>query len=175
MADETLVLLLTEVRGKTLRLLNGVDAKQAIFAPPGLQNTILWHAGHALVVVEHLAVAPATGEAPSYPAGWYDMFSWASRPGLVKNWPALAEVVAALIAQRDRLLVALRGLSEERLSASVGDGPQARTVRGSILHGLHDEANHQGEIWLLRKLYDRRSHGDQGPGQAGLRAQHRQP
>ncbi|MGD1278642.1 MAG: DinB family protein [Tepidisphaeraceae bacterium] len=158
MADESLVLLLTEVRGKTLRLLEGVDARQAHFAPLGLQNTILWHAGHALVVVEHLAVAPATGAAPSYPAGWFDMFSWASRPGTVKSWPPLAEVVAALIGQQERLLSALRGLGEDRLSVRIGDGPEGRTVRGSILHGLHDEANHQGEIWLLRKLYDRRSY-----------------
>ena len=29
------------------------------------------------------------------------------------------------------------------------------TLRYSVVHGLHDEATHQGEIHLLRKLYQR--------------------
>ena len=32
------------------------------------------------------------------------------------------------------------------------DPARNRTVRYNILHGLHDEANHQGEMWLLHKL-----------------------
>ena len=51
-ADTSLLLLLDEVRGKTLRVLKAVPSESTRWAPPGLQNTILWHAGHALVVVE---------------------------------------------------------------------------------------------------------------------------
>src|SRR5687768_13808617 len=57
MADQSLLLLLKDVRKTTIDLLYGVTDDQARFAAPGLVNTILWHAGHALVVVEHLGVA----------------------------------------------------------------------------------------------------------------------
>src|SRR5271157_1534891 len=52
MPDKCLLLLLDEVRAKTLRILKSVPAEHARWAPPGLHNTILWHAGHAYVLVE---------------------------------------------------------------------------------------------------------------------------
>ena len=149
MPDESLILLATEVRGKTLRLLDGVSDADARFAPPGLNNTILWHAGHALVVVEHLSVSPATGRPPSHPDGWFETFSWKSDPATVTRWPALREVVERLRDQLQRLTSAIQSLTPERLAATE---PNGRTLRYSILHGLHDEANHQGEIYLLRKM-----------------------
>ena len=42
-------------------------------------------------------------------------------------------------------------LSPQQLSLVI-DPARNRTVRYNILHGLHDEAGHQGEMWLLRKL-----------------------
>jgi hypothetical protein len=87
MADETLLLLLQDVRGKTLRILDQVSEQQARYAPPGLNNTILWHAGHSLIVVEALGVAHATGKPPVYPSDWFDKFSWKSEPATVKSWP----------------------------------------------------------------------------------------
>ena len=152
MADESLLLLAREVRGKTLRLLDGVADDAARFAPPGLNNSALWHAGHALVVVEHLSVMPATGRPAAYPAAWKDKFIWNSNPAAVANWPPLAEVVAALKEQLPRLTAAIAALSSEQLDR-IADPQKNRTLRYSILHGLHDEAGHQGEIWLLRKLH----------------------
>jgi hypothetical protein len=153
MPDETLLLLTNDVRGKTLRLLDGVSDDMSRFAPPGLNNTILWHAGHALVVVEHLALMSATGKPAAYPPGWFDTFSWKSAPATVKTWPALSEVVSALRDQLERLKSTINGLSDQQLAAIPAvDPPRNRTLRYSIMHGLHDEAGHQGEIWLLRKL-----------------------
>jgi hypothetical protein len=152
MADETLLMLFDEVRGKTLRLLEGVTENQARWAPAGLANHILWHAGHIYVVVEALTVV-ALGKTLELPAGWHVMFSWESRPADVpgERWPALIEVVEALRLQHQRLRVVIAALSAEELAA-----PPPRAERGSvrhrILHGLHDEANHGGEIWLLRKM-----------------------
>ena len=153
--DETLILLAKDVRGKTLRLLEGVDDAQARFAAPGLQNSILWHAGHAYVVVEALGASRATGTPPVYPDGWYQAFSWESKPAAVTAWPALAEVKSALAEQLARLVGILEALTPENLARSIGDPSKGRTLRWSIMHGLHDEANHQGEIWLLRKLHAR--------------------
>jgi hypothetical protein len=152
MADESLLLLLKDVRGKTLRILDDVTDEQARYAPPGLSNSILWHAGHSLVVVEHLATSPITGKPPSYPEGWFDKFSWASKPATVKDWPALSEVKAKLIDQSERLTKLIGGLSDQQLAQPSGDPARGRSLRYSILHGLHDEAGHQGEMWLLKKL-----------------------
>lgn len=152
MADESLLLLATEVRGKTLRLLDGVNDEMARFAAPGLSNSILWHAGHSLVVVEHLGVMPATNQPAGYPAGWHEKFVWNSKPALVTQWPRVSEVVDALRDQLTRLTTVIGGLASEQLDRIV-DPAKNRTLRYSILHGLHDEAGHQGEIWLLRKLY----------------------
>ena len=152
MADETLLLLAKEVRGKTLRLLEGVDDRQALFAAPGLNNSILWQGGHALIVVEHLGVSPATGKPPAYPAGWFEKFSWQSKPATVTSWPEAEEVRGALRDQLQRLIAAIEPLSEEKLNQVV-DTARNRTLRYSILHGLHDEAGHQGEMYLLKKMY----------------------
>jgi hypothetical protein len=160
MPDETLLMLASGVRGKTLRLLDPVlaagDEVAARFAPAGLNNSVLWHAGHALVVVEHLSVMPATGRPAAYPPGWFDTFSWKSNPATVTNWPTLGEVVAALKEQLPRLTAAIAAASPQQLDQIV-DPQKNRTLRYSILHGLHDEAGHQGEIWLLRKTHARRS------------------
>ena len=37
-----------------------------------------------------------------------------------------------------------------------------RTLRFSILHGLHDEAIHQGEMYLLLKMYAKRDPAARG-------------
>jgi len=152
MPDESLQLLLKDVRGKTLRILDDVTEEQARFAPPGLHNSILWHAGHSLIVVEALGVGPATGKTPAYPEGWFDKFSWKSEPAKVTSWPTLAEVKTKLKEQAEKLAAAINSLSEEKLSAPSGDPSKGRNLRWSILHGLHDEAGHQGEMWLLKKL-----------------------
>jgi hypothetical protein len=153
MVDATLLEMLKEVRWKTLKLLEDVDDVQARFTPPGLRNTILWHAGHALVVVEHLSFVQTIGIPPQTPADWFDKFSWKSNPATVTDWPALGAVVARLKDQRDRLAAFIATLPEEQLDRVVGEPPRNRTFRGMIVHGLHDEANHQGEIYLLKKLW----------------------
>ena len=152
MPDETLLLLIKDVRGKTLRIIEDVTEQQARYAPPGLHNTILWHAGHSLIVVEALGVAPAIGKPPAYPDGWFDKFSWQSQPATVKEWPTLAEVKSKLAAQAEVLTAAVSRLTKEQLAAAWGEPSKGRTVRYAIMHGLHDEAGHQGEMWLLKKL-----------------------
>lgn len=158
--DETLLLLANEVRGKTLRSLDGIPAELARYTGPGLNNSPLWHAGHALVVVEHLCLVAATGSEPAYPKGWFEMFSWKSVPASVPRdaWPSLAEVVEKLKDQLTRLQGIIGGLTPEQLDR-VADPARGRTLRYSILHGLHDEAGHQGEIHLLKKLHGKQTGG----------------
>jgi hypothetical protein len=165
MADQSLLLLLDEVRGKTLRLLQGVSEDETRWAPPELHNHILWHAGHSFVLVESL-VMEAMGELPQIPEGWFDIFSWQSDPANVASyrWPTLAQVIAELNEQRLRLRRLIEALGEEQLSREL-PGRGNHTARYAIIHGLHDEACHSGEIWLLRKMI--RSVGAKSPANHG--------
>ena len=101
MSDQSLLLLLDEVRGKTLRLLHAVTDQEAHWPPPELHNHILWHAGHSFVLVESLAME-AVGELPEIPEGWFEIFSWESKPAQVASyrWPPLAQVIAQLTEQQ---------------------------------------------------------------------------
>ncbi|MCA9072590.1 MAG: DinB family protein [Planctomycetaceae bacterium] len=151
-ADPTLLLLLDEVRRKTLTRLEGLTETQARFAPEGLQNSILWHAGHCYIVVEWLTME-ALGGATTSPPTWFELFSWASRPGENPNvaWPTLDEVIQELQLQHGRMHKLLQNLTAEDFDNPARNRPDI-TVRHRILHALHDEACHSGEIWLLRKL-----------------------
>ena len=155
MADETLLNLLDDVRGKTLKELQNLDEAHARWAPPNLQNSCLWHAGHAYVVTEFLTMR-GLGRESLIPEGWFKMFSWESNPAHIApdNWPPLEEVVAALKAQHQRLREVIAGLTDEQLNAADPSNAN-RSARFSIMHGLHDEARHSGEISLLRKLMTR--------------------
>lgn len=154
MPDLSLLMLMDQVRRHTLRVLEGVTEEEARWAPPGLRNTILWHAGHCFVVVESLTMR-ALGREPEFPENWFEMFKWKGDPAEVPAdwWPALVEVVAELQAQVGRLRPLIAELSDEQLAGPVPEKPE-RTVRFYILHGLRDEAHHAGEIWLLRKIQE---------------------
>ena len=115
MTDATLVMLASEIRGKTLRVLDIVTEEQARFTGhPGLNNSILWHAGHCVVTVERLCVVPAhgTGQVAAYPAGWFETFGAGSQPATVTAWPTLAEVKTLLTDQLERLLSILKTLRQ---------------------------------------------------------------
>lgn len=152
MADSTLLMLLDDVRTKTLNELQGLDEFHARWAPPGLQNSCLWHGGHAYVVTEFLTMK-SLGREPQMPEGWLKMFSWESNPTHVPvdHWPALEDVLASLKSQHERLKGVIASLTPEQLDAPEPGNP-GKTVRFAILHGLHDEARHSGEIALLRKM-----------------------
>jgi hypothetical protein len=70
-------------------------------------------------------------------------------------------VAAALREQLHRLSAVLGALTPDQLARVVAP---PRTLRFSILHGLHDEAVHQGEMWLLRKMYAKRQGTATGKG-----------
>ncbi len=152
MPHETILFMAKEVRGKTLQLLKDVPEAQARFAPPGLNNSILWHAGHCLMVTETLGLAPALGRPPAYPADWFEKFSWTSKPATVKEWPTLAEVSAKLAEQSGQLTAAISALTADQLTQVIGNPAKGRTLSKSILYAILDEANHQGEMWLLKKM-----------------------
>jgi len=152
MGDRSLTVLLDEVRQKTIRILKSVPGQSTRWAPRGLQNTILWHAGHAFVLVEWLTMTSLDRQ-PQIPDGWFEMFSWESRPARVpaNRWPPLSDVIEQLEAQHVRLEKLIAELSDEDFDKAAAGNPK-RSVRSTIVHGLHDEACHCGEMYLLAKL-----------------------
>lgn len=151
-ADPTLFYLLNHVRRGTISRLEGLSEKEARFAPDGLANSILWNAGHCYIVVEWLTME-ALGAATKSPPGWFELFSWTSRPAEIPadRWPKLEDVVHELQLQHGRMHKVLGNLTPEDLDLPARNRPDV-TVRERIVHALHDEACHSGEIWLLRKM-----------------------
>jgi hypothetical protein len=146
--------LATDVRNRTIQLLQAASPSESTWTPPGTSNHILWHAGHALWAEDVLCIQLVTGSS-ELPRGWDEMFRMGSRPALWKQpWPAKEELLSQLRAQLPRLIHLIGSLSETQMNARPpfphrGD---TRALGESILHGLHDEANHQGEMYLLLKM-----------------------
>src|SRR5688500_6712241 len=102
------------------------------------------------MLMEHLGIQPLSGsQAAGYPAGWFEKFGWKSDPRTVTNCPSAEDDRRELTAQLPRLLSRLEAADEAPLS---NPDPKGRPMRYLILRGLHDEAIHQGEMYLLRKM-----------------------
>jgi serine/threonine protein kinase len=143
-----------EVRAKTLQLLVWSRREDLLWAPPGTANHILWHAGHAVWVQDALCIQIATGKS-HLPPGWEEMFGMGSRPSLQqKPWPDVREVKSQLEAQLPRWLNVIGAFDDDALDRLPPHphGRDTRTLGECILHGAHDEANHQGEMYLLLKM-----------------------
>jgi hypothetical protein len=146
--------LAVEVRSKTVQLLDYAPAEMVTWAPSGTSNHLLWHAGHAVWLQDVLCIAVATGKS-ELPAGWAALFGMGSRPDRPKQpWPAKEEVRWQLKEQMPRLVAVIGRLTPEELAAlpRFGHAGDDRTLQECIVHGLHDEANHQGEMYLLLKM-----------------------
>ncbi len=149
-----LQVLADEVRAKTLRLLGEAKDTELMWSPHGIANHILWQAGHILWVTDLLCIEAITGRS-DFPPEWYDIFSNKCRPaGQIKKWPSRALVREQLENQRPRLIDAIGTVSKKDLI-----GPPRTETLGTdrtlcywVTHGLHDEANHQGEMYLLLKM-----------------------
>jgi hypothetical protein len=151
---ESLLLLARDVRGKTVKLFDAAHASELTWAPGGTANHLLWHAGHALWLQDVLCLRLLSGHS-TLPAGWEELFGMGSHPDRPRRaWPAREVVRRELVEQLPRLLAAIAPLTAARLDAQPphahpGDD---RTLRACIVHALHDEANHQGEMYLLLKM-----------------------
>lgn len=139
-----------QVRGGTLELLRSAPEAWLTWAPKGTSNHLLWHAGHALWLLDVLGIAPLTGHS-ELPPGWAETFGMNCRPvKSTTDWPAREVVQQRLTAQRKRALQ----LIEEHVARLRVVGPDrgGRDLTRGIVHALHDEARHQGEMYLLLKL-----------------------
>jgi hypothetical protein len=82
------------------------------------------------------------------------MFQMGSQPALQKkSWPSRHDLRRQLEVQLSRLISVLGSVSDSDLDAlpKFAHPGDPRTLMQSVMHGLHDEANHQGEMYLLLK------------------------
>jgi hypothetical protein len=140
-----------QVRTCTLELLEGARESWLTWAPAGTSNHILWHAGHAVWLQDVLCIRPLTG-ASELPGGWSERFGSQCRPvRSTRDWPGRREVGELLRAQLQRMLELFREHGD-RLSRMGPNTAAGWDVARGVIHGLHDEARHQGEMYLLLKL-----------------------
>lgn len=141
-----------QVRHSTLELLAAAPETRLQWAPAGTSNHIIWHSGHALWLQDRLCIQPVSGES-ELPSGWDAMFGMDCDPVRSRTeWPCRRELRELLSRQLTRIYEVLRAAPAETLVIPTSDDGFVRCVAGTIIHGLHDEARHQGEMYLLIKL-----------------------
>jgi hypothetical protein len=112
---------------------------------------MLWHAGHALWVQDILCVKPLTGDS-ELPDGWGATFGQNCEPVATQTeWPSHFHVHELLKKQQQRLLELIEAIPEHRLVVKPDD---PKDLVGGIIHGLHDEARHHGEMYLIFKQFN---------------------
>jgi DinB superfamily len=147
-----LAILAYQVRDCTLKLFDVTDSDALTWTPPGTVNHILWHAGHAVWVAGVLSIEPITGNS-ELPPGWAEKFGQNSQPATVRDWPDGTEVRSRLETQLKRVLDLLHECREMIVAKAAQTPPEGGwPLLHGMIHGWHDEARHQGEIYLLQKL-----------------------
>lgn len=155
MAHSALSELGRQVRGDTLKLLTTAPDDWLTWAPPGTSNHVLWHAGHALWLQDVLFVERATGKC-ELPAGWAETFGMNCRPlkqtDAMRGWPTRETIEQLLKDQLSRVLELIVELPPDKLAPNARSTGASRNLLSSAIHAWHDEAKHQGEMYLLLKL-----------------------
>jgi hypothetical protein len=140
-----------QVRGDTLQVLDEAQAEWLTWAPAGTSNHTLWHAGHGLWRQDLMCVELLSGPS-EWPESWAETFGIESRPTTIDEWPSRDEVRSRLQTQFGRMLE----LVDETPDGVLSETPTAfwgnRTAFRWIVYGLHDEAKHCGEMYVLSKL-----------------------
>jgi hypothetical protein len=109
--------------------------------------------GPAVWLQDALTIRPLTGRS-ELPQGWASVFGQNSRPELHSDWPDVAEVRALLEDQLGRTQSLLREHADMILTKANAVPPSGGwPLLPGMFHGWHDEARHQGEMYLLHKLH----------------------
>jgi hypothetical protein len=81
-------------------------------------------------------------------------------PSQTQNWPSREELRDLLQTQLGRISNLLAGASDHRLAEIADSSRGPATISDRIIHGLHDEAKHCGEMYLILKLCRAQSQGE---------------
>lgn len=152
----TLQEMVRQIRGFTRSLLGATNPDWLQFAPAGTSNHVLWHAGHVIWVQDRLCITRLVGQS-ELPSTWAAQFGMDCEPvATQKAWPSLEEIQELLESQQARLIELIESMTTDQLIIRPDDN---RDLVGGIIHGLHDEAKHHGEMYLLHKLCAAKNQG----------------
>jgi hypothetical protein len=141
-----------QVRSWTIELFDGFPLERITWAPPHTRNHALWHAGHAVWLQDKLCVEPVTGQS-ELSRRWAERYGQDSQPRQPVDPAAERQLVLDnLRHQQSRLLEIIATAPELSRIAYAPQQGLGRSLIGGIIHGLHDEARHHGEMYLLLKL-----------------------
>ena len=141
--------MLRQIRGFTVQMLDKTKSEWLTWAPEGTSNHMLWHAGHSIWVQDRMCVQRLANRS-EIPDDWGRKFGMNCDPVAEQtDWPQASVVKHTLEQQQVRLHELLEGMTPEQL---VVEADNDRDLVGGIIHGLHDEAKHHGEMYLLHKL-----------------------
>ncbi|MDB4766706.1 DinB family protein [bacterium] len=147
----TLQELIRQVRSFTIELLAVDKREMYLWSPAGTSNHMIWHAGHSLWVQDVLCVEPLTG-ASELPEQWAEQFGQNCNPVASQtDWPDQKTIQDLLSKQQKRLTELVGSMRDDQL---VVDANNPKDLVGGIIHGLHDEGRHQGEMYLLFKQFN---------------------
>ena len=143
--------LVRQVRDFTIELLAVDNRDMVLWSPAGTSNHMIWHAGHSLWVQDALCVEPLTGTS-ELPDGWARQFGQDGDPVAAQtDWPNRTSVRDLLSKQQARLIELVGDMRDDQLVVDAGN---PNDLVGGIIHGLHDEGRHQGEMYLLFKQFN---------------------
>ena len=146
----TLQEMVRQIRSFTIQMLAVDNSEMCLWAPSGTSNHMIWHAGHVLWVQDLLCVKPLTG-ASELSNEWADMFGQNCAPVASQtDWPDAKHLQDLLNAQQDRLIALIEAMAPNQCVVNTDD---PKDLVGGIIHGLHDEARHHGEMYLLMKQF----------------------
>ena len=142
--------MIRQIRSFTIELLAVDNPEMYLWAPEGTSNHMMWHAGHTLWVQDVLCIEPLTG-ASELPDGWAQKFGQDCEPVASQmTWPERVFLQGLLYKQQSRLMEVVGDMRDDQL---VVDESNPADLVGGIIHGLHDESRHQGEMYLLLKQF----------------------
>ena len=99
--------------------------------------------------MDKLCIERLTG-ASELPNGWAEKFGMDCSPVAEQTeWPSAEELRELLAKQEARLHQLFDAMTEEQRVIRSEDN---KDLVGGMMHGLHDEAKHHGEMYLLFKL-----------------------
>ena len=140
-----------QVRASTLEILQAAKPQWLTSSLPGLSNHIIWHAGHALWLQDMLFLQPL-GEQGVMPFAYVPLFCQGSKAVRRNKYPSREMLVDLLRQQLDHMKQAMRHCDGARLTGKAPGLSDRYNLGGWMLHALHDEARHGGEMYLLYKV-----------------------
>ena len=145
----TLQEMVRQIRGFTCQMLEMTNPDWVTWAPEATSNHMLWHAGHSIWVQDLLCIQKLTGKS-EIDDEWSKKFGQHCEPVSTQTeWPSLDEIKHSLVTQQSRLHDVIEAMTAEQLTIN---SENDQDLVGGIINGLHDEAKHHGEMYLLHKL-----------------------